>query len=109
MALVVYSGCTEQVALLLKAKASLEATDLQGNTPLMLAAFLDKRMMVLELLEMKASAGRRNKDGKRAYDLAVSAEVRNLLMSPTVASIVKAKANCGSVRTEGSHSAAQLQ
>lgn len=101
LALVVHSGCPEQVPLLAKAKASLESTDFQGNTPLMLAAFLNKRMMVAELLEVKANAGRRNKDGKRAYDLAVSGAVRSLLMGPTVGSIARASTDAsGTFRRE---------
>lgn len=65
------SGATEIAITLLRAGASVEAKDAEGNTPLMLAAKRGNLRLTQELLAMGASPTATNKAGESALSLAL--------------------------------------
>jgi ankyrin repeat protein len=77
-------GRTDVVAALLDGRAPIETTDVEGNTPLMLAAREGRADTVKLLLSRGARAGARNNDGQSAQDMAVAAGY------PKVAAMIKA-------------------
>jgi len=80
----------ELVTILLVAKASVNKTDNEGTTPLMMASKMGDQPMVEMLLESGAEAGDKNNKGLRALDIARSSKVKQILTQHLVDKAVKA-------------------
>eukprot|EP00931_Biecheleriopsis_adriatica_P064779 TRINITY_DN3947_c0_g3_i1.p1 TRINITY_DN3947_c0_g3~~TRINITY_DN3947_c0_g3_i1.p1 ORF type:complete len:1024 (+),score=185.40 TRINITY_DN3947_c0_g3_i1:82-3153(+) len=78
------AGHPHLVKVLVSKNAKVDRQNSEGNTALMLAASKNDISGIHALLEEGASAGVKNHNGKSAFDLATSPEVRTLLMSETV-------------------------
>lgn len=84
LGLAVLAAHPRVVTLLLERKASIESTDREGNTVLMLAASSPSRnafMIVELLLSLNADVQAENQDKLRAVDMAKAPKVRHLLQS----------------------------